>query len=692
MNPMVKTQRRGNILVAVIDNPPVNALSPGVPEALLEVVRQAASNEEIKATVVIGAGKSFIAGADIREFPRIVSGERPPLNLNEVLNEIESSPKPVIMAIRGAALGGGLETAMAGHYRIAAPEARLGQPEVKLGLIPGAGGTQRLPRLIGMAKALEMCALGETISAAEAIECGLIDRIAAGDLLEDALTLAREVSGPRRSRDLITQPADPGEALKLSERRFKGQLAPLKAIEAVKAAVLPFEKGLALERKLFEECLFGPQSKALIHVFFAERAAAKVPRLDTAVEALPVSGAGIVGAGTMGAGIAQTFANAGIPVLLQDIGPDHLERALAAIRQSYEGSMRKKKITQSDIEQRMALIQPVRDYDGFGKVDVVIEAVHESMALKQKIFEEMDDVANPRAILATNTSTLDVDQIASAVRDPERVAGLHFFSPAPVMRLLEIVRGFATSDQTIVSSMALARRLGKLGVVAGNCWGFIGNRMFTKYRREAVRLVEEGATVQQVDSALTSWGVAMGPLAVGDLTGLDVVWMIRQELLRMGTPHVPANTVEDWLYARGRYGQKSRGGWYSYDELRIPSPDAEVEAIVAEYRGAQGIQQQSFEPRDIRERTLFALVNEGARVLEEGIALRSSDIDIVFLNGYGFPAWRGGPMHWAGSFGLEKVLRRIEEFYDLLGPHWKPAPLLVELARRGRTFEQYSGN
>lgn len=685
MTDLIRTERHDDILVVTIDNPPVNALSPGVPEGLLAAVEEAAADPGIRASVVIGAGKTFIAGADIREFAKIVSGERPPLDLAELLDRVEDSPKPVVMAIHGTALGGGLETAMAGHYRIAAPGAQLGQPEVKLGLIPGAGGTQRLPRLCGMAKAFELCALGEPVSAEEALRLGIVDKLAEGDLLQSALDYARSLPGTRKARDFHCEAASPDEVLAACEKRMRGQSAPKLAVEAVQAAVLPYPEGRAVERRLFDQCLHGYQSKALIHVFFGERTVSKIPGLTAKPRA--ISTAAVTGAGTMGGGIAMCYANAGIPVLLMDVTLETLERGLATIRKNYQASLEKGKLRQDEMDARLALIKPVLNYDGFRSVDIVVEAVHESMELKKHVFRELDLVTRPGTILATNTSTLDVDEIASAVDDPSRVAGHHFFSPAHVMRLLEIVRGRQTSEEVIATSLELARRLKKIGIVAGNCFGFIGNRMFKQYRREAVRLVEEGCTPRQVDGALTDWGMAMGPLAVGDLSGLDVVWLVRQEALRLGIPHIPANSVEDWLYARGRYGQKSGAGWYKYGDDRRPLPDPEVDAIVAEYAAAQAIPRRSFEPREIRERTLFALVNEGARLLEEGIALRAVDIDIAYIHGYGFPAWRGGPMHWASAFGLHKVLAGIERFYDTLGPHWKPAPLLADLAARGRGFE-----
>ncbi len=694
MSEPVRISRHDGVLVATIDNPPVNALSPGVPEGISAAIAEAARHDEIHAVVVIGSGRTFIAGADIRTFPKIVCGELPPLSLNEHLTKIENSPKPVIMAIHGTALGGGLETAMAGHYRIALDSAQLGQPEVKLGLIPGAGGTQRLPRLIGVEKAMEMCAFGLPISAAEALSRGLVDRVTRGALLTAALEFANERLPVRRTRDLSAKLVDAPAAESLAglfkdacRKRLPGQTAPLAALDAIAAtARLSFDNGLAFERKLFEECLYGDQSSALIHIFFAERAVSKIPGLSPEIQPLPVRDAAVIGAGTMGAGIAMCFANAGIPVLLRDTTEDRLDRALAAIRRNYDSAVAKGRISADEAESCMGRIKPTLHYDLFHTVDVIVEAVFEELPLKQHVFREIDHVAKPGAVLATNTSTLDVDLIAGSTRRPESVIGLHFFSPANVMRLLEIVRGKATSPHVLATAMDLAKRLRKIGVVSGNCFGFIGNRMFAPYRAQAVQLVEQGCTPWQVDEALTSWGMAMGPLAVGDLVGLDTAWLIRQEARRLGLPHTEAASFEDELYKLGRFGQKTGQGWYRYNEHRLASPDPEVERLVREYASWQGIEQRTFNEIQIRERTLLAMINEGARILEEGIALRASDIDIIYTNGYGMPAWRGGPMHYAESLGLDRVHQRIQALYDQFGHFWKPAALLEDLARSGRRF------
>jgi 3-hydroxyacyl-CoA dehydrogenase len=658
MPDFVLKARDGSVLILTLNNPPVNALGPGVPEQLAAEVQAGALDPEVEAIVVIGGGRTFIAGFDIKEFARITSGERESIDLAAQILQIENCPKPVVMALHGSALGGGLEVAMGGHYRVAAATAQLGQPEVKLGLIPGAGGTQRLPRLGGIDLALEMCAFGEPIGAGAALAAGIVDRIVEGDLLAGAVEFAREAIrlGPRptRARDakLRRQPADLAERIEewkdKAAKRWRGHEAPLAAIDAVFAATyLSFEEGIAYERGLFTRLLFGSQSKALIHVFFGERTVAKIPNLATTVEPLPIARAAVVGAGTMGGGIAMNYANAGVPVLLKESSPEALERGLANIRRNYESSVRKGRLDAAEMQTRMSLITPVLTYDGFETADIITEAVFEDLELKKRIFAELDQVARPGAVLATNTSTLDLDRIAAATRRPEWVLGHHYFSPANVMRLLEVVRGTATSPQVIKASMDLARRLNKVAVVAGNAMGFIGNRMFGPYRQQAVMMVEEGATPDQVDLALTEFGMAMGPLAVGDLAGLDVSWRVRQSWKQREQPGVRYAEVEDLLYERGRYGQKTGAGWYRYDEQRRAHADPEVESLVREYAVRAGIPQRKFTAHEIVERCLRALVEEGRKLLAEGVALRPVDIDIVYVHGYGFPSWRGGPMFWA---------------------------------------------
>jgi 3-hydroxyacyl-CoA dehydrogenase len=700
MSALVQVTQQGEIAIITINNPPVNALSPGVPEGILQAIDRVEKDDGIKACVMIGAGSTFIAGADIKEFVKITSGQAS--NMDAVLplfSRLENCRKPIVMAIHGAAFGGGLEVAMAGHYRVAARNAQVGQPEVKLGIIPGAGGTQRLPRLAGVVKAVEMCAGGNPVNAEEALRLGIIDQLIEGDLLAGAVAFAREIAGkpaPRTSQrnDKLGTPEENAAifatARENARARQRGLKAPLAAIEAVEAATrLPFEEGWAVERKLFQECLFSEQSKALIHVFLAEREAAKIPDVPKETPTRPVTTVGIVGAGTMGGGIAMVFANAGIQVLLQDADQAALDRGMAIIQKNYAGSVKRGRVTQEFVAARWPLIKPTLGYEGFSHVDLVIEAVFENMAVKKQVFEQLDRVCKPGVMLASNTSTLNIDEIASATARPEAVIGTHFFSPANVMRLLEIVRGRATSTDVIATCMQLARKLGKVGVLVGNCRGFVGNRLFHPYMREAMFLVEEGAEVEAVDSALYEFGMAMGPLATGDLAGLDVGWRIRQEYKHLEKPGERQPVAADRLYEMGRYGQKTRAGWYRYDENRRPQVDGEAGKLIRQWASKAGIRQRQVTAEEIVERCLYALVNEGARALEEGYALRAGDIDIIFVNGYGFPTHRGGPMWYADTVGLKKVYQRVNEWFQEHGERWQPAPLLKRLAEEGGKFADF---
>ena len=671
--------------MVTIENPPVNALSPGVPEGIGAAIDAVQEDTSVEAVVVIGSGRTFIAGADIKEFGKITSGLKRGGELLPLLRKLEDSVKPVIMAIHGTALGGGLEVALAGHYRVAVGSAQVGQPEVKLGLIPGGEGTQRLPRLAGIAKALEMCVGGAPISAAQALECGIVDRIIEGDLLTGAVEFAcGAASAPKtreRNEKLIHDPEMFANARGAARKKYRGLLAPQAAIDAIEAAAtLPFEDGCKIEAELFQKCLFSDQSKGMIHAFFGERAVAKIPGIPKDTPLLPIRKAAVIGAGTMGGGIAMNYANAGIPIILKETSQAALDRGITIIRKNYENSVKNGRFSQAVVDQRMALITPVLTYDGFGEADIIVEAVFEEMKLKQQIFAEIDAIAKPDAILASNTSTLNIDQIASATKRPEMVIGHHFFSPANVMRLLEIVRGEATSQQVIATSMDLAKRLKKVGVLVGNCFGFVGNRMFGPYRREAQFLVEEGAPMELVDEALYDFGMAMGPLAVGDLAGIDVGWRIRKEIKHLELPGVRYPFSEDMLAEMGRFGQKTGAGWYRYDDQRRPIPDIAVQAMVAEHAKTAGIPQRTICAEEIVERTVYALINEGANILDEGIALRAVDIDIIYLQGYGFPAHRGGPMFYADTVGLRKIYDRVLEF------GWQPAPLLARLAAEGKTF------
>ncbi len=700
MTELVQLTSNGGIAVITINNPPVNALSPGVPEGISEVLDQIASDASVKAAVLIGGGRTFVAGADIKEFGKMTSGKPRGAGLLPLLLKIEDSAKPVIVAIHGTAFGGGMELAMAGHYRAALATAQFGQPEVKLGLIPGAAGTQRLPRLAGVTKAVEMCVSGNPINAEEALKLGIIDRIIEGDLLAGAVAFAIEVAGKAapKTRERNEKLGNAAEnalvfstAREAAAKKQRGLLAPARAIDAVEAATkMPFEEGCKAEQKLFIECLFSEQSKSLIHVFFSEREVAKIPDIPKQTNVIPIHSAAVVGAGTMGGGIAMVLSNAGIPVLLKEADQAALDRGLATIQSNYANSVKRGRFSQKTAEERLKRITPTLAYDAFSNVDLVIEAVFEGMALKKEVFKELDRVCKPGAILASNTSTLSVDEIASATSRPESVIGTHFFSPANVMRLLEIVRGKASSKEVVATCMQLSKSLGKVGVLVGNCRGFVGNRMFGPYRREAQFLVEEGAGVDAVDQALSNFGMAMGPLATGDLAGLDVGWRIRKEYRHLETPGIRQPFVEDRLCELGRYGQKTGAGWYKYDEQRRATPDLAVGELIRKWVEEAGIVQRKISSDEIVDRCLYALVNEGARILDEGIALRASDIDIIYIYGYGFPAHRGGPMWYADTVGLRHVYDRITIFQRQHGELWEPAPLLKQLAEEGKTFAEFA--
>ena len=699
MNNLVRTTRDKDIAVITIDNPPVNALSPGVPEAIWAAIDEANTDPAIQAVVMMGAGRTFVAGADIKEFGKITSGASPRRSLLPFLLHVEDSGKPVVMAIHGTAFGGGLELAMAGHYRVASPTAQVGQPEVKLGIIPGAGGTQRLPRLVGVAKAVEMCAEGKPVLAQEAAALGLVDRLIEGELLAGALAFAREIVGKpavktRERNEKLGAAAENTEILAAARsaaaKKQRGMKAPLAAIDAVEAATkLPFEQGCQAEAKLFNECLFSDQSKALIHIFFGEREVAKIPDVPRNTRVLAVNRVAVVGSGTMGGGIAMVFANAGIPVLLKDVDEAALDVGMGKIRKNYATSVERGRFTQAFVDERLNLITPVLSYDEFYDLDMVVEAVFEGMALKKSVFADLDRVCRPGAILATNTSSLSIDEIAGATSRPEAVIGTHFFSPANVMRLLEIVRGKNSSKEVIATCMQLSKRLGKIGVLVGNCRGFVGNRMFAPYRREAQFLVEEGADVEAVDKVLVEFGNAMGPFATADLAGLDVRWRINKEYRHLEKPGIRQPFAEDRLCELGRYGQKTLKGWYQYDDNRRASADPEVNALLGKWRAESGIPQRQISSEEIVDRCIYALINEGARILAEGYALRAVDIDIIYVNGYGFPAYRGGPMWYADTVGLPKVYQRIFEFQQQHGELWSPTPLLKHLAEAGKTFAEF---
>jgi len=699
MTDLVQLTKDSGIAVITINNPPVNALSPGVPEGIAEALDQIAKDGSVRAVVLIGGGRTFIAGADIKEFGKMTSGRPRGAGLLPFLLKIEDSSKPVVVAIHGTAFGGGLEVAMAGHYRVAVASAQVGQPEVKLGIIPGAAGTQRLPRLAGVAKALEMCMSGAPVKAGDALKAGIIDRIIERDLLAGATAFAREVAGTpapktRERNDRLGNATENAAliaaARETAAKKQKGLMAPLAAIDAVEAATkMPFDEGCQVEQNLFVDCLFSDQSKALIHVFFSEREVSKIPDVPKETPIIPIKSAAVVGAGTMGGGIAMVLANAGIPVLLKEADQAALSRGIATVQLNYANSMKRGRFTQQEVEERLKRITPTLSYDDFGNVDLVIEAVFEGMALKKEVFKELDRVCKTGAILASNTSTLSIDEIAGSTSRPEFVIGTHFFSPANVMRLLEIVRGRATSKEVIATCMQLSKTLGKVGVLVGNCRGFVGNRMFGPYRREAQFLVEEGASIAAVDKALADFGMAMGPLATGDLAGLDVGWRIRKEYRHLEKPGIRQPILEDNLCEIGRFGQKTVAGWYKYDDQRRATLDPTVDEHIRNWVNAAGIAQRQISAEEIRDRCLYALVNEGARILEEGYALRASDIDIIYLNGYGFPAYRGGPMWYADTVGLKNVYERVSGFHRQHGEIWEPAPLLKRLAEQSKTFADF---
>ena len=696
MTQPVALSTRDGVAIITVDNPPVNALSPGVPEGILTALETAERDTSVRAIVLICAGRTFISGADIKELEEAARNPAAAPDLHPLLTRIEDCAKPVIMAIHGMALGGGLEVAMAGHYRVAAAEASVGAPEVNLGIIPGAEGTQRLPRLVGVAAAVEMCVSGRPIKAPQALQMGLIDRVIDGDLLSGAVAFAGEIAGQpvRKTREQNQKLGSASEnaAIFAAGRAQAGkirrnQTAPLAVLEALEAATtLPFDQGCKKEREIVRRVLAGDQAKAMIHIFFAERAVARVPGIPKETATYPIANVGIIGAGTMGGGIAMACANAGISVLLKETEQAALDRGMAGIRKNYDSSVKKGRFSQAVMDQRMALIHPQLTYDGFDKADLIIEAVFESMPLKKQIFGEIDKIAKPDCVLASNTSTLDIDEIAAATSRPHMVIGLHFFSPAHVMRLVEIVRGKHPSNEVVATSLAIAKKLGKVGVVVGNCRGFVGNRMMLPYMREAQFLVEEGSTPEQVDKALTDFGMAMGIFAVDDMGGIDLAYRVKQEYAYLRKPGERVPLVLDKLYEMGRLGQKRGMGWYRYDEGRAPIPDPEVHALIEKTANDAGIARRTITPEEIIERCVYIMINEGARILEEGHAQRAADIDVIYCTGYGFPGYRGGPMWYADTVGLKKVYARVQEFHKLYGHLWEPAPLLKKLADEGSSF------
>lgn len=703
MSNLVRYEVRQRVAVITVDNPPVNALSAGVPEGIAEAVTRACMDQKADAIVLIGAGTTFIAGADINIFKTLRTREQS-LERSEAMHlrliAIEDASKPLVAAIHGHALGGGLEVAMACHYRVAAKDARVGQPEVSLGIMPGAGGTQRLPRLAGAKTALELCTEGKPVASGRAQTEGIIDAVIDGDLREGAIAFAltrAKAHQRRKTRDLQERIADRAAGLAACQatreslaKTAKGARAPFAAVDAIEAALtLDFSAGSRRERELFADCVLSTESRALVHLFFAEREVAKVPDIPKETPAREIKRAAVVGAGTMGGGIAMSYANSGIPVLLKEVDQAALDRGMATIRKNYESSLAKGKITRAALDQTLALITPTLTYDGFDRADIVVEAVFENMELKKSTFAELARVARPDCVLASNTSTLDIDEFARASGRPGQVVGHHFFSPANVMKLVEIVRGRDTSKETLATSLKLAKRLGKVGVVVGNCFGFVANRMLAYYMREAYLLLEEGASVPQIDKALTDFGMPVGPFGMQDIAGIDVGARIRQYLKSVGKTRAegPQSAVPDRLFEMGRYGQKTGAGWYKYESgSRTRVADPLVEEIAAEEAGRRGITRKKISDEEIIARITTALANEGARVLEDGFAIRASDIDVIYCYGFGFPRHRGGPMFYAQTIGLPTVLARVQQYRQEFGDYWQPAPLLERLVATGRGF------
>ena len=686
-------QVHGDVAVCLIDNPPVNSLGHAARTELAAGLDRAWADPAIRAIVIAGRGELFCGGADIKAFNTPASRAEP--SSRTLIKQIEASTKPVIAAIHGKALGLGLEFALGCHYRIAKRGAKMGLPEVKLGLLPGGGGTQRLPRLVGVEAASRIIVSGDPVDADEALKLGLVDEIVDGELIPAAVDFARRMAEraehPVVSRRQAQPPADAGwfeQERRGLAKRHRGLPAPLECLACLEAAVgKPFDEGLAFERERFDVLVNGTESKALRHLFLAERAAAKIADLPAQTPIAAIERVAIIGAGTMGGGIAMSFASAGIAVVLIETKQEALDRGLDNIRRNYGSTVAKGRLSQAQADARIARIEPTLDLSRVADADLVIEAVFEDMAVKQELFARIDRLARPGAILATNTSRLDVDEIARSTSRPDAVIGLHFFSPAHVMRLLEVVRGSASSPTTIASSMAIGRRIGKLPVLVGNCDGFVGNRLGALYAREAEFLLEEGGTPEQIDGALQRFGLAMGRFATSDLAGLDISWASRKRAAPTRPKHLRYSAVADRLCEMGRFGQKTGAGFYRYEQgSRTPVPDPAVTEVIEACAREAGITRRRLSDEEIVERTIYALVNEGAKVLEAGIAQRASDIDLIYVNGYGFPSWRGGPMFYADTVGLDKVYARVAEFHRLLGELWTPAPLLERLAKSGKTF------
>lgn len=689
---VVNLERQGHLAIVTVDNPPVNVLSYPVRLGLTEALEEIEAADDIKAAVLVCAGRTFVAGADISEFGKPIKQPR----ISEMITRIDACEKPFVAAIHGTALGGGLELALGCHYRVAVPNARVGLPEVTLGILPGAQGTQRLPRLIGAAQALDMMTSGKHMGAIDAAKAGIVDRlIEDGDLTAGAIVFANELVAagkpPRRISELSVEPVPAGffdEFRKKIEHRTRGLVSPEKIILCVEASIeMPFDEGVVRERALFQECVDTPQSVGLRHAFFSERMVAKVPGISRDTSPRELKRVAVIGAGTMGTGIAYSCLNAGFEVALLDNDDAGLARGRETVTRLYEAGVSRGRLSELEMKAGLERLTTTQDYDVAANVDLVIEAVFESMKIKEEVFGTLDQVCRPGTVLATNTSALDVDQIAAATKRPEDVIGMHFFSPAHIMRLLEIVRGTETSDEIIVTALSLTKRLRKLGVVVGNCKGFVGNRMIFGYMREAEFLLLEGAAPEYVDAVLQDWGMAMGPHAVHDIVGLDVGYKSRLESTD-GPDDPRRNRIRNLLAEAGRFGQKTSKGMYLYEPgSRTPVPDPEVKALIAREAEAIGVEQREIGSEEIIERCIYALVVEGARILEEGISPRSSDIDVIYLNGYGFPRHRGGPMHYADSIGVKKIYETVCEFRERFGGmYWEVPKLLKELGTQDGKF------
>jgi 3-hydroxyacyl-CoA dehydrogenase len=700
MSDAVTVSNRDGVAIVTLASPPVNGLGFAVRTGLRDAVEAAMTDDGVQAVVITGSGRMFSGGADIREF-----GQTPPEgtpHLPELIDSIEASTKPVLAAMHGVALGGGCELALGCHVRLAAPGTRVGLPEVTLGILPGAGGTQRMPRLIGVPAALDLIVSGRLIPGPKAQALGLLDEVVDGDVVEAAVARARRMVDERVTirrasglDDRIAEARGKPEIFvdfrKKMARRARGFEAPFACVDSIEAAVnLPFAEGLATERKIFLRLVASDQSKAQRHAFFAEREVAKIPDVPKDTPTLPVTTAAVIGCGTMGGGIAMNFANAGIPVTVFEVSQEALDKGLGIVRKNYAATVSKGRLSQEQMDTRLGLITTTIDYGDLAEADVVIEAVFEDMGVKKEVFGTLDTTCKPETILASNTSTLDVDEIADATSRPDKVIGTHFFSPANVMKLMENVRGAKTSPETIATIMKLTKTIGKVGVLVGICDGFVGNRMLYAYRRQADFLLEEGALPHQIDRVIYDFGMPMGPYAMGDLAGLDVGWRIRQRQAATRPKHLRYSTVADRVCEEGRFGQKTGAGWFRYEPgNRTPIPDPIVETLILDVSKERGFTRRVITDQEILERCMYPLVNEGAKILEEGLALRASDIDIVWIYGYGFPRYRGGPMFWADLVGLQTIYDVMSRLHDEHGDWLKPAPLLKRLAEQGKGFGEH---